>query len=229
MIASWIILHARRWRPTLYQLMSLSSQQGLTTHFVFPSQMAKRRFQPGDFIAGTIDRRTFDVSLTFSPQVFALANPLKLAILSCVTELLQLTLPENHPYPHLYQATEKLLQSLGDSQREPLDHVAAYSNFERLLLEEIGFGLALDSCAVTGEGVNLAYISPKTGRAVSQKVGTAYHEQLLLLPHVWQTPPQGQDWDHALKVSGFFIKKHLRQEQELPFMRNFILSAGGAR
>lgn len=229
MTTSWILLHCHRWRLTLYQLRSFSPQQGVSTHFVFPSQIAKRRFQPGDFMEGTIDQRTFDVSLNFSPQVFVLGNHLKLAILSCVTELLQLTLPEHHPYLRLYQATEELLRSLGDPHVQPLDYIAAYSTFERLLLEEIGFGLALNACAVTGNSIDLAYISPKTGRAVSRAAGIAYHEKLLPLPQVWQTPPQGDDWDQALKISGFFIQKQLRKGQELPFMRNVILSSLSAR
>jgi recombinational DNA repair protein (RecF pathway) len=226
MTSSWIILRCRRWRPTLYQLMCFSEHQGLTVHFVFPSQIAKRRFQPGDMIAGTIDQRTFDVSTVFSPQVFALNNGMKLAILSCVTELLLLTLPEHHPYPHLYQATEPLLRNLGHHQHQPLDHIAAYSCFERLLLEEIGFGLSLDSCTVTGKRADLTYISPKTGRAVSREAGAAYHGKLLPLPQVWQTPPRGNDWDQALKVSEFFIKKQLREGQELPFMRGYLVRQG---
>jgi len=223
MSSSWIILQCRRWRPNLYQLICFSEHQGLTVHFVFPSQIAKRHFQPGDMIAGTIDQRTFDVQTVFSPQVFALSNGTKLAILSCVTELLQLTLPANHPYTHLYQATEQLLRSLDDNFQQPFEYVAAYSYFERLLLEEMGFGLSLDSCAVTGTSVDLAYISPKTGRAVSREAGVSYHEKLLPLPDVWQTPPKGSDWDQALKVSEFFIKKQLRAGQELPFMRTYLM------
>ena len=43
-----------------------------------------------------------------------------------------------------------------------------YVRFELLLLQELGFALDLDRCAVTGATDDLAYVSPRTGRAVSR-------------------------------------------------------------
>jgi DNA repair protein RecO (recombination protein O) len=45
---------------------------------------------------------------------------------------------------------------------------AIYVRLELGLLQELGFGLDLDKCAATGATEDLAYVSPKTGRAVSR-------------------------------------------------------------
>ncbi len=48
------------------------------------------------------------------------------------------------------------------------------------LLEELGFGLDLSKCAVTGVTDDLMYVSPRTGRAVSAEAGEPYKDRLLL-------------------------------------------------
>ena len=55
-------------------------------------------------------------------------------------------------------------------------------HFELVVLRELGFGLDLDRCAVTGRADSLAYVSPKTGRAVSLEAGHAYRDRILALP-----------------------------------------------
>jgi DNA repair protein RecO (recombination protein O) len=50
------------------------------------------------------------------------------------------------------------------------------------VLEELGFGLDLHACAATGLADDLAYVSPKSGRAVSRGAGAPWAERLLALP-----------------------------------------------
>ena len=50
------------------------------------------------------------------------------------------------------------------------------------MLEELGFGLDLSRCAVTGSADDLAWVSPRTGRAVGRDAGAAYADRLLRLP-----------------------------------------------
>ena len=50
------------------------------------------------------------------------------------------------------------------------------------LLDELGFGLDLGSCAATGSNDKLIYVSPKSGRAVSESAGAEYRDRLLRLP-----------------------------------------------
>ena len=58
----------------------------------------------------------------------------------------------------------------------------AYLQWERALLEELGFGLDLSTCAVTGTGDDLAFVSPKSGRAVSAQGAGDWADRLLPLP-----------------------------------------------
>jgi DNA repair protein RecO (recombination protein O) len=103
-----------------------------------------------------------------------------LAALNSVCALLHQALPERDPQPALYAQTMALL--------DLLEHGAAwqvpYLLWEVSLLDEMGYALDLTSCAVTGVTQDLAYISPRTGRAVSRAAAGAWAPRLLPLPRV---------------------------------------------
>jgi DNA repair protein RecO (recombination protein O) len=101
-----------------------------------------------------------------------------LAGLNAVTALLHFALPEREPHPVLYQKTMSVLDMLGGSDLWPL----AYLRWEMALLEELGFGLDLSACAVTGTRDDLAYVSPRSGRAVSAEGAGDWADRLLPLP-----------------------------------------------
>ncbi len=86
-----------------------------------------------------------------------------LAGLNAITTLLSYALPEREPHPALYDVTLAVLEMMCDGPFWPL----AYVRWEIALLEELGFGLDLSRCAVTGATEGLVYVSPKSGRAVS--------------------------------------------------------------
>ena len=56
--------------------------------------------------------------------------------------------------------------------------------FELLLLSELGFGLDLESCAVTDATEKLVAVSPRSGRAVSAAAAEPYQGKLLPLPRI---------------------------------------------
>ncbi|UNM06223.1 MAG: DNA repair protein RecO [Holosporaceae bacterium] len=102
----------------------------------------------------------------------------KLRACTLVLEMVRNFLPEQHPYPFLYKKTLTFLEALSvDTNWAHL-----YVLFELHLLQEVGFGLKLKSCAVTDSREMLSYVSPKTGCAVSQEVGAPYAEKLFPLP-----------------------------------------------
>ena len=55
--------------------------------------------------------------------------------------------------------------------------------WEISLLRELGFRLELDKCAGNGDPQTLKYVSPKSGRAVSEAQAAPYKEKLLVLPN----------------------------------------------
>jgi DNA repair protein RecO (recombination protein O) len=136
-----------------------------------------------------------------------LADPGRLAGLAAACALLELTLPERDPHPHLFAALEGYLEQLvGD--REWLE---GYVRFELGLLAELGFGLDLSRCAVTGASEDLVYVSPSSGRAVSRAGAGAYADRLLPLPPflLGRGPADPAQLTAGLRLTGTFLRRHL--------------------
>jgi DNA repair protein RecO (recombination protein O) len=110
-----------------------------------------------------------------------LLEPLPVAAIEWATVLTATALPEGQPYPRLYQALEGLLDAI-EAAPSASGWGAALVKYELLLLAELGFGLDLDRCAVTGGNHNLVAVSPKSGRAVSSAEAEPYAGKLLPLP-----------------------------------------------
>lgn len=158
----------------------------------------------------------------------AMGDRLALAGLNAVTGLLSLTLPERDPHPVLYQHTVDLLDLLGQPDLWPL----AYLYWELDLLEEMGFGLDLTQCAVTGVTQGLIYISPKTGRAVSAAGAGKWADRLLPLPPVLLGDGDAtQDEIIAgLATTGYFIEHRLLKgsgDKAMPAARARLIQTMG--
>lgn len=102
----------------------------------------------------------------------------RLSALNALCALALFALPERDPQPRIYSLTELVLDRLAAG--EPW--FGAYLLWERALLEETGYGMDLSECAVTGASEGLAYVSPRTGRAVTQAGAGEYADRLLPLP-----------------------------------------------
>jgi DNA repair protein RecO (recombination protein O) len=113
-------------------------------------------------------------------------DPDRLAGLAAAAALVATALPEREPAPDLFASFGSLLQALDSAADWP----ARYVGWERDLLAALGFGLDLGRCAVSGVTTDLAYVSPRTGRAVSRAAGLPYHDKLLILPgFLWRDEP----------------------------------------
>ena len=107
-----------------------------------------------------------------------LADRDALAGLNAVCALLHFALPEREAHPTLYARTMTVLEMMEGSELWPL----AYLRWEMALLEDLGYGLDLSRCAVTGAAGGLVHVSPKSGRAVSAEGAGPWAERLLPLP-----------------------------------------------
>lgn len=87
-------------------------------------------------------------------------------------------LPERDPHPQLFETLAVILDCFEDP---PLSGELV-ARFELKLLDELGFGLALEECAATGRRDELVYVSPKSGRAVCREAGLPYADRMLALP-----------------------------------------------
>jgi DNA repair protein RecO (recombination protein O) len=149
----------------------------------------------------------FTVEPVRSRAAIAMGGRLSLAGLNAVTGLISFSLPEREVHLPLYHRTEALLDLLGQDDVWPL----AYLHWELSLLEELGYGLDLASCAVTGATEGLAYVSPKSGRAVSREGAGDWAERLLPLPDVLRGVGDAGDAEIAegFKTTGYFLTHHL--------------------
>lgn len=140
-------------------------------------------------------------------RALALSDRFALAGLNAVTALLGFALPEREAHPALYQRSEQLLDLLGQNEVWPL----AYLRWELALLEELGFGLDLTSCAVTGGQDGLIYVSPRSGRAVSEAGAGDWADRLLPLPPCLKGRGEAPDDEVflALKTTGYFMENRL--------------------
>lgn len=135
-----------------------------------------------------------------------------------VTALAAFALPERDPDARFYERTVTVLDLLGTSEHWPY----AYLLWERALLDRCGYGLDLSGCAVTGETEGLAYVSPKSGRAVTASAAGAWADRLLPLPAplLGLRPPQDAgELGAALQTTGWFLEHRLRAalgERPLP-------------
>jgi len=105
-------------------------------------------------------------------------DPLALAGLAAAAAVAQGALPEREAHPGAFFALEALSGVLTLPDVWP----AVYVRYELGLLEELGFGLDLSVCAVSGSRDDLAWVSPRTGRAVSMTAAAPYMDRLLRLP-----------------------------------------------
>ncbi len=149
----------------------------------------------------------FTVEPIRSRTAQAMADRRALAALGAVTALLAFALPEREPHPRLYARTVALLDAIGVVPGWEAD----YLRWELALLEELGFGLDLARCAATGATEDLAYVSPKSGAAVSRKGAGDWADRLLPLPPVLRGGPETHPGEVAegLRTTGHFLENWL--------------------
>src|SRR6476660_1284392 len=144
----------------------------------------------------------------------ALDDPLALTGLTSLCSLARL-LPERDPHPNLYEVTLFVLSFLDDATVWP----ALMVRWEMALLDELGFGLDLSSCAATGGNDSLVYVSPQSGRAVSASAGEPCKDRLLALPAFLTQGRQAAvtrvDMLAGLALTGHFLESRVLQPRDM--------------
>ena len=103
-----------------------------------------------------------------------------------------------------------------DNLQHPEIAASLMIRFELVLLEELGFGLDLETCAATGETGELAYVSPKSGRAIGRTAGNPWHDIMLGLPGFlnrysadWARVPNAEELQKGFALCGYFLDRHI--------------------
>ena len=138
-----------------------------------------------------------------------MASSMALHGLHWLSALLRL-LPERDPHLHLYAMADALAAHLDDPEIAP----ELLVRFEVAMLGELGFGLDLESCAISGAREDLAWVSPKTGRAAAREAGAPWADRLLPLPaflaaDVTAGSVISDDVEAGLRLTWHFLQRDL--------------------
>lgn len=209
------VLAARRHGESAGIVELLTSERGRHAGLVRGGQSPRRRalLQPGNAVAALWRGRlpehlgTIECELLEAHAARLLNDPDRLAALNAAVALLLTALPEREPHPDIHQAFGELLAAFDSAAA----WAEAYVLWECRLLAALGFGLDLGRCAATGSNQDLAYVSPRSGRAVSREAGMPYHDKLLPLPEfLWRnTPAAPADIVAGLVLTRYFLLHHL--------------------
>lgn len=168
---------------------------------------------------------SFTVEPVQSRAAVLMGDRRTLAGLNALTGLLVFALPERQPHAALYHQTLTVLDMM-EGDHWPL----AYLRWELSLLEELGFGLDLSACAVTGSAEGLTYISPKSGRAVAKGSAGQWSDILLPLSPALLGRGDGsaRDIQDGLRATGYFLRMWLAPalgNKPLPEARGRLVDA----
>lgn len=190
----------------------LTEEYGRHAGYVRGVGSAKNRgiIEPGNLVSAAWSSRVSDQLGFFviEPQRAItgplMGDPLRLSALISACSLCDAALPEREAHPGLFHGLLALLDTLGGEEWGP-----AYIFWEIAFMRELGFGLDLRKCAGGGDVSTLAYISPKSGRAVSLAQAEPYKDKLIPLPDFLK--PGGSDTSpqeilRGLKMNAHFLE-----------------------
>ncbi len=212
-----IVLSARRHGETSLLVTALTAARGRCAGLVRGgARRASGTYEPGNLVGlkwrARLDEHlgNYAGELAHSTAAAILDDPARLSALASACALADSALPEREPHAKVHAAMMALLAAL--ESESALAWQAAYVRFELDLLTDLGFGLDLSACAATGETGDLAYVSPKTGRAVSRLAGEPYREKLFALPPFLAgaaAPKDESEIAAGLALTGYFLERHV--------------------
>ena len=175
---------------------------------------------PGNVIQAEYRSRTDEQLAQLSVELVTsraplLAEALPAAAIDWSCALTASALPEGQSYPRVYDALDGLLSAI-EAAPTANGWAAALVRYELLILGELGFGLDLSECAATGATEDLAFVSPRSGRAVSRAGAGEYQDRLLPLPP-FVTAGGAASWREifeGLRLTGHFLGRDLLIERQ---------------
>jgi len=177
-------------------------------------------WQPGNLVQARWVARlqeqlgSLTAELVHPGAAMSMDDPLALAILSAACAVAEGALPEREPHPRVFGGLVQLIAGLSRGADALTDLV----RWEAGLLADLGYGMDLSACAVSGEVAGLSWVSPRTGRAVSDDAAGEWRARLLRLPGflVGANSAGPEDWRDGLKLTGYFLERDAFGHQHRP-------------
>ncbi|MEO5337440.1 MAG: DNA repair protein RecO [Magnetospirillum sp. WYHS-4] len=220
-----IVLGARRHGESGAVVHLLTREHGRHAGLVRGGARPKLRavLQPGTLVQARWRGRlaehlgSYDLEPVKAYAADLLDKPMQLAGLTAACAVAETALPERESHPAVFEGLRVLLEAMGVPWWPSI-----YVRWEVGVLKELGFGLDLSRCAATGANDRLAYVSPKSGRAVSLSAGEPYRQLMLPLPGFLLGGGGAGDAAQVadgLRLTGFFLERHV-YHGELPPARD---------
>ena len=214
-----VMLSARPFGEGKAVAQALTETHGRHAGLVQGARRHAEALQPGTLAAVRWRARLPDQLGTFSCEVETahaalwLDDPARLAALQSACAVAEMGLPEREPHPAAFLGLAAFLETLAGGAWP-----AAYVGYEVALLAELGFGLDLERCAVTGRRTELAWVSPRSGRAVTREAGEPWKDRLLALPGFLAGAPGFAPGDirDGLALTGHFLARHIAGPVDRP-------------
>jgi DNA repair protein RecO (recombination protein O) len=212
-----VVLGVRKHGETSVILELMTREHGRHSGLVHGgrSKTLQPVLQPGNTVQATWRARldehlgNFQVEGTTLRAARLMNSSMALYGLGALAHLLRYV-PERDPHFALYETLTVLVDHLDDPDLAP----ALFVRFELAILAELGFGLDLSRCAATDTTEDLAYVSPKSGRAVCAMAGEPYRDRLLALPgFLLGQPllghPNRDEIADGFRLTGFFLRQNV--------------------
>lgn len=205
---------------------ALTPQDGVQAGYVRGGRSRRLRpvLIPGNIVAASYRARTdaqlaqLTVELVTS-RAALLEEALPAAATEWVCALTAASLPEGQAYPAIHAALDGVLAAI-EAAPDARGWAPALVRYELLLLAELGFGLALDRCVVTGGGEDLVAVSPRSGGAVGAGAATGYMDRLFRLPTFLREGGAATwpDIVDGLAITGHFLARDILIERSAPVL-----------
>ncbi len=168
-------------------------------------------WQPGNLVQLRWVARLHDHLGSFTSELvhpgaaLAMDDAMALAILSASCAVAEGALTEREAFPRVFAGLLQLIVGLSQGREALTDLV----RWEMVLLTELGYGMDLSSCALTRAANDLAWVSPRTGHAVSAAAAGPWKGRLLPLPGflIGAAPPGPRPWMEGLALTGHFLAR----------------------
>ncbi|MES2497028.1 MAG: DNA repair protein RecO [Pseudomonadota bacterium] len=197
---------------------ALTPDHGLLAGYVRGGRSRRIRpvVVPGNLVEADFRARTAEqlpgltVELSHS-RAGLMAEPLAAAAIDWLATLTAVALAEGQPHPQLYEALDGVLAAI-EYAPSARGWAASAVRYELLLMTELGYALDLSACTATGVRDDLAFVSPKSGAAVSRAAGEPYAARLLPLPAFLLDPTAETGWPDiidAMRLTGHFLARDI--------------------